>query len=246
MRKTIRNVICILLFLTLSVSAAYLAYLQFFSADSKELSGEWTADLDMTKEAAVAAALWLRDIEAVSVSLEDMEKYMQGLTVQVHLILEPAAHGEGAFYCYVQQESYDACRQTAYEAFAEAFRELLTRRLRMAGYTGSTEKDAVEALVIDTFGMSTTAYLLSCGPELLPSLEDLQMQYDGRGRYEAGDGILSRQYDGGGPVAARVERYIWEDSCLILSGDVGLTSPGSLSEQYPVVYTLRQTQAADG
>ncbi len=246
MRKIIRNVICILLFLTLSVSTAYLAYLQFFSGDREALSGEWTADLDMTKQVVATAALWLQDIEAVSVSLEDMENYMQDLTVQVNLIFEPTAHAEGTFYCHVQPESYDACRQTAYEAFAAAFRDLLTQRLRMAGYTGSTEEDAIESLVTDTFGMSTISYLMSYGPELLPSLEDLQIQYDGRGSYQAVDGILTRQFDAGRPVAARVERYLREDACLILSEPADAVSSDFLSDQYPMVYTLSQTQAADG
>lgn len=246
MRKIIKNVILILLFLTLSVSTAYLAYLQFFSSAGEELSGEWTAELDMTKQAAATAALWLRDIEAVSVSLEDMENYMQDLTVQVNLILEPTAEKEGAFYCHVQPESYDACRQTAYEAFAAAFRDLLTQRLRMAGYTGSTEKEAVESLVTETFGMSTTSYLMSYGPELLPALEDLQIQYDGRGSYTAADGILTRWFDGGRPVATSVEHYIREESCLILSEDADTASPGSSLDWYPMIYILRQTQNADG
>jgi len=238
MKKIVKNVIFTLLLLTLSVSTAFLAYLYFFASGDKNLSGEWTADLDMTEQAAVTALIWLQDIEAVSVSLEDMESCMQGLTIQVNLTLEQTGHSEGTFHCNVLPESYDACNQAAYEAFATAFRELVAERLRMAGHTGGTDKEAIEALVTETFGMPTVSYLMSCGPSLLPSLEDLQSQYDGSGIYEAEEGILTRQFDAG-PVTAKAERYIRKDDELILSEEIGSDVSGLFSDHYPMVYTLK-------
>lgn len=242
MRKAIKNTILILLFLILSVSTAFLTYLHFFASGDKDLSGEWTAKLDLTEQAAVTALGWLRDIEAVSVSMEDMETHMQELTIQVNLVLEQTDRSVGTFRCNVLPESYDACRQAAYEAFAATFRELLAERLRMAGYTGVTDEEAVEALVTETFGMSTVDYLMTCGPALLPSLEELQEQYDGSGTYEAAEGILTRQYDAGLPVATRTECYIREDANLILFEEDGSGPQGLLSDYYPIIYTLRQTQ----
>lgn len=125
MKKKIKNVVFTLLFLTGGISVVFLAYLHFFASDDKDLSGEWTADLDMTEQAAIAAFSWLQDIEGVSVSLEEIEDCMQGLTVQVNLTFEPTSRREGTFHCMVVQESYDACTQAAYGAFAAAFRELL-------------------------------------------------------------------------------------------------------------------------
>ena len=69
MRKTVKKVIFTLLLLTLSASTAFLAYLHFFASNDKDVSGEWTASLDMTEQAAVAALCWLQDVEAVSVSM---------------------------------------------------------------------------------------------------------------------------------------------------------------------------------
>ena len=247
MKKIIKNTIIALLLLALSVSTALLAYLHFFASDAREfsgdkdLSGEWTANLDMTGQAAVTALFWLQDIEAVSISLEDMESYMQDLTIQVNLTLEQTAPSEGTFQCYVLPESYDACNQAAYEAFAMAFQELLAERLRMADYTGSTDREALEALVTETFGMSTVSYLMSNGPALLPALEDLQAQYDGRGTYETADGTLTRQFDAGRPVATRTECYLREDPSLILYEEDGSASPGLFSDYYPMIYTLEQT-----
>lgn len=242
MGKIIKNVILTLLILTLSTSTAFLAYLHFFASDDRELSGEWTANLDMTQQAAVTAFSWLQDIEAVDISLEDMEAYMQDLNIQVDLTLEQSDRFKGTFHCNVLPESYDACNQAAYEAFAMAFQELLAERLQMAGYSAGTDQESIEALVNETFGMSTVSYLMSYGPELLPSLEDLQAQYDGSGTYEATEDILTRQFDMGGVVTTKIEYYIRKDSNLILFDEIGSDSSESFSDYDSVIYTLKRLQ----
>lgn len=240
MKKLIKNVILTLLLITLSISTALLAYLHFWAADDRELSGEWTAGLDMTQEAAIAALGWLQDIEAVSVSLDDMESYMQDLSIEINLTMEQTSRSEGTFHCNVQPESYDICSQTAYEAFARAFQELLIERLDMAGYTGSMDQEAVEALVTETFGMSTVSYLMNYGPALLPSLEELQAEYGGSGTYEAAEDVLTRQFDTGGGVTTKTEHYIRKDSNLILTGEIDPVSSDLFSDFDPVIYTLKQ------
>lgn len=240
MKKIVKNAVLILLLLTLSASTALLTYLHFFASDDKELSGEWTADLDMTEQAAVAALSWLQDIEAVSISLEEMESYMQGLTVQVNMTFEQTDRSEGIFHCNVSPESYEACNQAAYEAFAMAFQELLAERLHMAGYTGSIDKESVEALAAETFGMPTVSYLMSYGPALLPPLEDLKTEYDGSGTYETAKDILTRQFEAGGFVTTKTEYYIRKGSNLILSGEIGSADSDSFSDDHLMIYTLKQ------
>lgn len=239
MSKIVKNAVIIILFLTLCMSTALFAYLYFFAPEREDLSGEWRAELDMTKQAAATALGWLQDIEAVSVSLEDLESCMQDLTVQVSLNLERTGSLEGTFQCSVLPESYDACSEAAYEAFAGAFHALLAERLRMAGYEGGTDRDTLEALVTESFGMSTVSYLRQCVPDLLPSLEELQARYDGRGTYQTQDGVLIRQYDGGVPAAAAAERYMQKDDALILSEEIGPAGPGPFHEFYPVIYILK-------
>ncbi|MBD5506379.1 MAG: hypothetical protein HDR09_22140 [Lachnospiraceae bacterium] len=241
MRKTIKNAVFILLVLTLSVSTALLAYLHFSASDDKDLSGEWTANIDMTEQAAVTAFSWLQDIEGVSVSYKEIESYMQELTVQVNLTFEQTERSAGIFRCNISTESYEACNQAVYAAFASVFQELLTERLRMTDYAGSTDKEAIEALVTETFGMSTVSYLMSYGPTLLPSLEDLQAEYDGSGTYEITDDILTRQFEVGGSVPTKAEYYIRKESNLILSEEIDSVSDGPLLDYYPMIYTLRQT-----
>lgn len=240
MRKTIKNAVFILLFLTLSVSTALLAYLHFFASDDRDLSGEWTAEIDMTEQAAVTAFNWLQDIEGVSVSYEEIESYMQELTMQVNIIFEQTERSAGTFQCNISPESYEACNQDAYAAFATVFQELLTERLRMTDYAGSTDKEAIEELVTETFGMSTVSYLMSYGPTLLPSLEDLQAWYDGSGTYEIAEDILTRQFEAGGDVTTKAEYYIRKESNLVLSGEIDSVSDGLLSDYYPMIYTLKQ------
>lgn len=253
MKRALKNTILILLILTLSASTALLTYLHFFSPEAEEyardrdLSGEWTADLDMTQRAAVTALGWLQEIEGVSISLEDMAFYMQDLTVRVNLTLKQTARSEGVaegtYRCYVLPESYDACEQAAYEAFAAAFRELLAKRLLMAGYKGGTDEDDLEALVTETFGMSTVPYLMAYAPALLPSLEELQAQYDGSGMYETAEGVLTRRSDTGEADAVRAERYIREDGTLILSEETDSAGAGLFSNDGAMIYTLQQPQA---
>lgn len=243
MRKTIKNAIFTLLLLALGTSTAFLIYLHFFAADDKELAGEWLSNLDMTQQAAVTALSWLQDIEAVSVSLEDMGDYMHELTIQVNLSFEKTGRSNGTFICSVSPESYEACNQAAYEAFAMAFDELVAERLLMAGYTGATDTDAIEALVTETFGMSTVSYLMSYGPALLPSLEELQDRYDGSGTYVAEGGILTRQFDGEA-ADTKAEYYIRKDYNLILSGEANVdttVSDGLFADDYPIIYTLKQS-----
>ena len=110
----------------------------------------------------------------------------------------------------------------------------------MAGYTGSMDEEEIGALVTETFGMSTDAYLMSCVPALLPSLEDLQARYDGSGTYEAAEDVLTRQFDDGGPVTTKAEAYVRKGSSLILSEETGSVPAGFSSDDYPVLYTLKQ------
>ncbi len=117
----------------------------------------------------------------------------------------------------------------------------MAERLHMAGYDGDTSQEAVEALITETFGMPTVSYLLSCEPDLLPSLEDLQAQYDSSGTYQTSDGILTRQSDSGSLLRAKSERYIRKDSTLILTEEADPAALGYFTDDYPMIYTLQQS-----
>lgn len=245
MKKLFKNIILIILFTVLVPSTALSVYLCLSIARDQNLSGEWTAQLDMSGHAAATALDWLQDMEAVSVSLQDLETRMQGLTVGLHLTMEQTVRSEGTFVSNILPESYAACSQTAYETFAAAFRELVAERLRMAGYEGGTDEESVEALIIETFGMPTTAYLLSCEPNLLPPLEDLQAQYDGSGTYKTMEGTLIRQFDSGSLIRTRTEPYIRKDTTLILTEETDSAILGYYADHYPVIYTLQQSTVSD-
>ena len=110
----------------------------------------------------------------------------------------------------------------------------------MAGYTGDTGEEAVEALVNETFGMSTVSYLMSCGPALLPSLEELQGEYDGSGTYETAEGILTRRFEAGNALEEKAERYIREETELVLIGEDGAEN----ADDYPVAYILQEPETS--
>ncbi len=238
MRRAARNMAIALLYLTLFSLLLLMVYLHFFAPEDRDISGEWTAQIDMTGQAAVTAYIWLQDIEAVSVSLKDVESGMGELTVQVDMVLERTDRSTGTFRCNIAPESYENCEQAAYEAYAALFRELVAERLRMSGYAGDTGAEAVEALVSESFGMSTVDYLRSCTPALLPPLEELQARYDGSGTYETAEGVLIRQFEAGSSVQTKAERYIRDESELILTGEEG----AEYSDGYPVIYILKDTE----
>lgn len=242
MKRILKNAIVTFVMLLLGLSTAFLAYLHFFASGGSDLSGEWTTRLDMTAQAAVTASGWLQEIEGVSVSPEVVAPYMNDVTVEVDLTMEQTGRLSGTFRCHVLPESYEACRQTAYEAFAGCFRELLGERLHMAGYEGGIDQEAVEALVVENFGMSTVSYLMTCGPALLPSMEELQAVYEGSGTYEIAEGILIRRFEEGGTVLTREERCIREDGTLILLGEEDAENGGLFFARYPVIYTRNSDQ----
>ena len=62
MRKIMKFIVSAILFPALIVSTALLVYLHFFADSDRNLSGEWTASLDMTDQAAVTALGWRQDI----------------------------------------------------------------------------------------------------------------------------------------------------------------------------------------
>ncbi len=243
-RRTIKNAMVTILFLALGTCAILFAFLYFFTSGDRNLSGEWTAEIDVTQQAAVTALDWLQDIEAVSISLEDMESYMENLTIQLNMTLEQTSRSEGTFHCHISPESYEACKQAAYQAFAQAFRELLGERLRMAGYEGDVEPEEIENLAATAFGMSTESYLMSYGPVLLPSLENMQAQYEGSGTYETAEGVLFRQFDAGGAKEATEEYYIRKGANLALLGETDpAASGGHFFSPYPMVYTLKEYES---
>ncbi len=239
MRKFCNYMVLAVLFPALLAATGLLAYLHFFAPGDRNLSGKWTAALDMTEQVSFAALGWLQDIEGIPLSKQDAEASIQDLTIEVTMALEETARSEGTFQCYVSTESYEACRQAAYEAFAVMFREAVSERMHMAGYDGGTDQEAVEALVEETFGMSAVSYLMYSVPNLLPTLEELQAQYDGSGTYQTAEGILTRQYNGE-EAAVKKEHYIRKDASLILTGEEDTAPQGNHSRQYPVLYTLQQ------
>jgi len=62
MKKIMKNAIFTILFSVLIILALFLAYLFLYASNDRNLSGKWTADLDMTGQAAVTSLGWLQDM----------------------------------------------------------------------------------------------------------------------------------------------------------------------------------------
>ena len=112
MRKILNVVVLAVLLPALLIATVLLTYLHFFAPGDKNLSGKWTASLDMTDHAAVAAIGWLQDIEGIDIegiaaSMQEMENAVQDFTVEVTITFEETARSEGTFEACVIPESYE-------------------------------------------------------------------------------------------------------------------------------------------
>ena len=92
------------------------------------------------------------------------------------------------------------------------------------------------------FGVSTVSYLMEYGPALLPSMEELQGQYEGSGTYEVEEGIVRRRFEDGSTVITKEEYYIRKDDSLILTGEAASGDGEPSSSRYPVVYRWEPQQ----
>ena len=68
----------------------------------------------------------------------------------------------------------------------------------------------------------------------MPSLEDLQAQYNGSGTYEVAEGILTRRYDDG---TTKTENYVWENFSLVLSEEGNSDGQG---QKKPVILIFQK------
>ena len=94
MKKIMNSIVYVILLPALIISTALLTYLHFFASNDNNLSGEWIATINMTEQVSFTALDWLQDIEAVSVSMQDMESHMQDLTIDLHMTFEQTARSE--------------------------------------------------------------------------------------------------------------------------------------------------------
>ncbi|MCR5399414.1 MAG: serine hydrolase [Lachnospiraceae bacterium] len=176
-RKSSINIALAILILTIGVAIASVALI-YLTDPRKRLYGTWSTDVEMGSEAHTHASVWLSS--AVRGAEIDMSGYMDDITVATLLRI----NDDGTWSYNVDEGSYAAAKEQAYNGMAAALKALVV--LRAQGYGVQLHDDeAAENLICEKTGMSSVEYLKSYGPVLVTNLDSLREQYDKSGTFLA-------------------------------------------------------------
>ena len=113
------------------------------------------------------ASDWLKS--AAMGNQVDISDYIQDVSVRCDITFGT----DGTWTAAMDEGSYAACRQRVNEELAAALKKLISIRFEAAA-RGGLDDDTAEAMVQEILGMSTTEYLSSYGPVLLPERSEMR------------------------------------------------------------------------
>lgn len=95
----------------------------------EQLNGVWVTKIDISEEVCTKAELWLEDVEGITVTSEELRQVMG--TLEVELLEEYVLDENGYAVCTkrISEESYERCKDKAYEGMTLAFEQVIARRL---------------------------------------------------------------------------------------------------------------------
>lgn len=173
-RNSLVPVIVFLTLMLLVVVGAFL-YLLLFS-NTMMIKGEWIREIDMTEYVRNEIEDYL---DTANMGNEiDLSQYMSNMSVDCRMVLD----SDGNYTEYIDADSYNACADAAKQVLKQAVTELIEKR--MDAVKIDTDK-STEALVQEAAGMDYDSYLTKYGPQVLPSLSQLQEENDRSGTYSA-------------------------------------------------------------
>ena len=140
----------------------------------QEVAGRHTETIDITENVASKAEEWLEDVEGVTVTTKDIAEYMGPLEIIVVTECSFDIYDNMSVTRELDPESYDSCRQKAYEGVTECFANIIGDRLFAAGI--DTDGLDIDACAQDIFGMNISEYVNQSIPEFFPSYEELSAQ----------------------------------------------------------------------
>ena len=195
--------ICIGVLLALTVAAAIYGAIAM-TDPSRKLAGTWYTDIDITPQVAEHASDWLKS--AAMGNQVDISDYIQDVSVRCDITFDT----DGTWTAAMDEGSYAACRQRVNEELAAALKKLISIRFEAAA-RGGLDDDTAEAMVQEILGMSTTEYLSSYGPVLLPELSEMRADFDRNGIYTADRQTLTIDND-------RIVEYLVSNRLLAVEG----------------------------
>ena len=182
------------------------------------LAGTWRRSIDLTEEFREAARAYLS--EARLGNTLDPSDYITEL--QVTLLLE--FREDGTYSIKVDESSYGTAKKNAEDALEEAFTDLLSMRGKEMGKSSVSKKE-MEALFSRLTGKSFSEYLQENEIALIPTLDELEAQYNASGAFRKTGELLERE--GLSPAV-----FLCDEETLVLRPETGTEG-----DSEPEVYT---------
>lgn len=139
------------------------------------VAGEHTETIDISEDVASNAEGWLEDIEGVTVTTRDISECIGELEITIVTKCELDLYDNLTVTRELDRDSYDYCRQKAYDGVSLCFKKVIMERLYAAGI--DTEGIDIEAVVRENFGLSVNDYIERSLPDFFPTYEELTERF---------------------------------------------------------------------
>jgi len=218
-------------------------YKKFLYKDTSYI-GKWTRQVDITDFVTDVMDVWL-DESLVG----DLAEYGdERVIISVNLVM----NSNGSWSESVDEASYAQAQNQAVKIAAAGLTSFLEKRLAAAEVTPESVGKTVDELVEEAIGMSAEQYITEYGPQLLPTIADLNNTYSHSGSYKVEKGILARTGFG---TETLYEIYSVQDNFLLISNksdkdegiaveDAATNSIGISIDSEPVVTEPESTDSA--
>lgn len=197
--------IIVLILLVGILFGGFFVYKKFIYKDTSYV-GQWTRQVDMTEFVTDVMDIWLDD----SIDGDLAEYGNERVVISINLVM----NSNGSWSESVDEAVYAEAQQQAIRVAAAGLTSFLEKRLATAEVTPESVGKTVEELVQEAIGMSAEDYIKNYGPELLPSITDLNKTYAHNGSYKVEKGILART---GLAEDTVYEIYSVQDDFLLIS-----------------------------
>lgn len=169
--------------------------------------GKWTRQVDITDFVTDIMDIWLDD--ALVGDLADYGD--ERVFINVNLTI----NSNGSWSESVDEASYAQAQAQAVRIAAVGLTSFLEKRLECSEVTPESVGKTVEELVQEAIGMTAEEYIAGYGPQVLPTIADLNNTYCHSGSYEVKNGVIARTGLGSETV---YELYSVQDNFLLISG----------------------------
>ncbi len=188
-------------------AAGALVYIHHATDLAVKLPGKYQASVSYTDSVITAGDAYLAEaFMGDNVSLADEEA---NISIQYTLTFAE----DGTYDQQVDEASYEEAKKKAYSALEQALTKVIQLRLSAAGKMTHTDEDVKETTET-LLGMTLPEYLEKCGPQLLPSWEDICAAYNISGTYTAERNSLQLSEQG-------LRQILLDEDTLVLTDPSG-------------------------